>query len=136
MCGGIDRSTFPELKAGDEKFISDVTAQFGSRERASALWVNYGFKLLKQNNYGMATRRFDQAWLLDPTNAEVYWGFSTVLHDRDRGEECEAMRMMDKTLTLNPATYQGIYPDAGQIVTLCAIRDKTLSPEHASKENG
>ncbi|CAL60943.1 Hypothetical protein HEAR0749 [Herminiimonas arsenicoxydans] len=29
MYGGIDRSKFPELKAGDERFISDVTAHFG-----------------------------------------------------------------------------------------------------------
>lgn len=39
------------------------------------------------------------------------------------------MKMMDKALSLNPPPSQGIYPDAGRITTLCAVNDKSLSPE-------
>jgi len=127
MYGGIDRSSVSELKAGDEKFISDVTTQFGSREKASALWVNQGYKFYKQDQLGMAMRRFNQAWLLNPKNPEVYAGFGGVLHDQ--GKNCDAMEMMEKALTLNPPKFQGIYPDAARIVTLCSIGNKTLSPE-------
>lgn len=126
MYGGIDRSRISELKAGDEKFISDVTAQFGSREKASVVWVNQGYKFYKQDQLGMAMRRFNQAWLLNPNNAEVYAGFGSILHDQ--GKSCDAMEMMEKALTLNPPTFQGIYPDAARIVALCSISNKTLSP--------
>ncbi|QDL36363.1 tetratricopeptide repeat protein [Rhodoferax sediminis] len=127
MYEGIDRSKVQELKAADERFISDATTQFGSRERASALWVNQGYKYYKQDQLGMAMRRFNQAWLLNPENPEVYAGFGAVLHDQ--GKNCAAMEMMKKALTLHPPTLQGIYSDAARITTLCAVSDTTLSPE-------
>lgn len=131
MYAGIDRSLFPEFKAADEKFISDVTKQFGSRVRGSALWVNQGFKFYAQNQLGLATKRFNQAWLLNPKNSEVYAGFGSVFHSQ--GKNCEAMNMMEKALALNPPTFQGIYPDAAKIVTLCAVNSKALSTEEKAK---
>lgn len=131
MYGGIDRSQYPVLKAGDEKFIADVSAQFGSRERASILWVNQGYKFYHQDQLGMAMRRFNQAWLLNPNNSEVYAGFAAVMSEQ--GKECEAMQMMEKTLAMPHYEFQGIYPDAGRIVTLCSVRDKTLSSEGKAK---
>jgi tetratricopeptide (TPR) repeat protein len=126
MYGGIDRSKVPKLKAGDEKFISDVTAHFGSREKASVVWINQGYRFYRQDQIGMAMRRFNQAWLLNPNNPDVYAGFAAVLHDQKKS--CDAMKMMEKALALDPPTFHGIYPDAARIVTLCAISDKTLSP--------
>lgn len=128
MYGGIDRSKFPALRESDEQFIAGVTREFGSREAAARLWVTRGFKFAVQGEYGMAIRRFNQAWLLDPTNPEVYSGLAITQHDRGRGEECEAMKLMDKTLALNPPTFQGIYTNAALITAHCSNRDKTLSP--------
>jgi Tfp pilus assembly protein PilF len=125
MYGGMDRSQFPELKAADEKFISGVSREFGSREKATRVWLELAFKYYKQDRLEMAMRRFNQAWLLDPENPEVYAGFAVVLHDR--GKNCDAMKMMEKALALNPPSFQGIYPDAGRIFTLCAVSDKTLA---------
>jgi tetratricopeptide (TPR) repeat protein len=127
MYGGLDRSKSAELKAADEKFIFDVTQHYGSREKAGRVWVEQGFRFQKQDSFGLAMRRFNQAWLLDPANPEVYAGFAAVLHDQ--GRNCEAMQMSDKTLALNPPTFQGIYTDSARIFTLCAVSDKTLSPE-------
>jgi Tfp pilus assembly protein PilF len=53
--------------------------------------------------------------------------FGAVLHDQ--GKNCDGMRMMEKALALNPPSFQGIYPDAGRLCTLCAVSDKGLSPE-------
>lgn len=127
MYGGIDRMVIPELRAADAKLISDVSAQFGSRENAAAVWVNRGFKFQQEGQPGMAMRRFNQAWLLNPKNPEVYAGFASVLHDQ--GKNCEAMKMMDKALDLDPPKYQGIYPDAGRVITLCAVSDTNLTLE-------
>jgi tetratricopeptide (TPR) repeat protein len=127
MYGGIDRLAIPELKAADAKFISDVSAQFGSRETAAVIWIDRGFKLQKEGHLGMAMRRFNQAWLLNPKHPEAYAGFASVLHDQ--GKNCESMKMMDKALELDPPKFQGIYPDAGRIVTLCAVSDKNLAAE-------
>jgi tetratricopeptide (TPR) repeat protein len=136
MYGGVerletDRYKNPALKAGDEKFVADVTNYYGSREKAARVWVEQGYKFYQQNKLGMAMRRFNQAWLLDASNPEAYTGFAAILHDQ--GKNCDAMQMIDKALALNPPTFQGIYPDAGRIITLCAVGDETLSVEAKAK---
>ncbi|MCE1243046.1 tetratricopeptide repeat protein [Oryzomicrobium sp.] len=130
MYGGLDRAQFPELKSADDKFIADVSQAFGSRERAAQLWVNQGYKFYREDNLGMAMRRFNQAWLLNPGNAEVFAGFAVVLHDQ--GRNCAAKAMMERALALDPPTFQGIYADAGRIFTLCAVQDGNL--EAAARE--
>lgn len=131
MYGGMDRSSISQLKAADEKLISDTTTHYGSREKASAAFVNNGFIYYQKNDLANATRRFNQAWLLDPNNPEVYWGFGSILNDQ--GKNCEAMKMIDKALNLNPPSSQGIFPDAGRMTALCAAGDTSLSAEEKSK---
>ena len=127
MYGGMDRNAVPELKGADERLISDTTKHYGSRQKASAAFIGNGFAYYQRDDLENAMRRFNQAWLLDPDNPEAYWGFASVL--MDRGKHCDAMGMIDRALSLTPPTYQGFYPDAGRIVTLCAASDKTLSAE-------
>jgi tetratricopeptide (TPR) repeat protein len=127
MYGGMDRSVIPEVKAADEKFISDVSAQFGSREKASLIWVNQGFKFYQENKLGMAMRRFNQAWLLNPKNPEVYAGIASILNDQ--GKSCAAAEQMETALSLNPPKYQGIYSDAGYINAMCAVNEKPQDSE-------
>lgn len=125
MYGPIDRNTIPALKAADEKLINDTTAHFGSREKASQSFVGNGFAFYNQGNIENAMRRFNQAWLLDKNNPDVYWGFSAVLNAK--GQNCEAMEMIEKALELNPPKNQGFYPDAGRIITLCGANNASLS---------
>lgn len=131
MYGGIDRSAIPELKAGDARFVSDVVAQFGSKEKAANHWVDVGYKFYRENKLGMAMRRFNQAWLLNPNNPEVYAGFASVMHDQ--GKNCEAMDMMDRALELETPTFQGIFPDAARITTLCAVHNRSLTENERQK---
>ncbi|MEO5737664.1 MAG: hypothetical protein ABIQ82_09420 [Variovorax sp.] len=126
LYGGVNRAQIPELKVADERFIAEVSAQYGSREKAARVWTEQGFMFYQKNNLDMAVRRFNQAWLLDPGNAEPYAGFASVLHDQ--GKICDAMRMMNEALKRNPPSFQGIYPDAARITTLCAVNDKALAP--------
>lgn len=131
MYGGIDRSRVPDLVSADQEFISAVTKEFGSRDRASQLWVEQGFKFYNLDRLDMAMRRFNQAWLLNPENPEVFAGFGSVLHDQ--GKYCDAMKMMDKSLSLQPPSYQGIFTDAARIMTLCAVSDEIISEQEKSR---
>lgn len=129
--GGMDRSAFPDLKAADEKLISDTTQHYGTREAASLEFSRNGRAYYDRGDLANAIRRFNQAWLLNPKNPEAFAGFGKVLHNQEK--YCESMKMMDQSLNLNPPTSQGIYPDAARIITLCAVKDKTLSPEIKSE---
>jgi tetratricopeptide (TPR) repeat protein len=131
MYGGMDRNAIPELKAGDEKLINDTTKEFGSREKASAAFVENGYAYYQRDDLVNAMRRFNQAWLINPQNPQAFSGFAAVLHDKKK--DCEAMEMMEKALSLNPPVYQGIYADAGQLIALCALNDKTLSAQAKEK---
>ena len=127
MYGGIDRNTIPELKVGDEKFISDVVKQFGTRESAAQAWIDQGFKFYSRDLLDMAMKRFNQAWLLNPNNPEVFHGFSTVLYDQ--GDNCGAMKMTDKAIAIGTESLglsePGFLADAALISSLCAISKGT-----------
>jgi len=128
--GGIDRSTYPDLKAADEKFIADVVSHYGSREKAAAAFVEQGFRFNVRDKLGMAMRRFNQAWLLDPNNPEVYWGFGSVLHDQEK--MCEAMKYFETALGFG-RYISGMYPDAGRVISLCAAEDGQLNTEERKR---
>ncbi|MDT4828813.1 hypothetical protein FQZ97_622110 [compost metagenome] len=127
MYGGADRSAAADLRAADDTLIADATQAYGSRENASRAWVEQGYRFYQEDQLGMAMRRFNQAWLLNSKNPEVYTGFAAVLHDQ--GKFCEAMNMMDRALSLDPPSFQGLYADAGRTAARCAAEDKTLPPE-------
>jgi len=130
MYGGMDRNAIPELKKADEKLIAGTTKEFGSRDKASAAFVNRGFTLYYQDDLAKAMKQFNQAWLLNPDNPKVYWGFASVLHDW--GRNCKAMEMINKALGYNQY-FTGLYPDAGRLITLCAVSDSTLNVEEKNK---
>ena len=122
MYGGLDRQSIPELKAADEKLIADTTAEFGTREKASEIFVEQGIRYYWEKNYATAMRRFNQAWLLNLKNPNVFWGFAVVYHDQEK--ICEAKDMIDRALSLGLSKPIAL-ADAGRIYTLCASFSET-----------
>jgi tetratricopeptide (TPR) repeat protein len=129
MYGGFDRAADPAVRDADEKLFTDTTKHYGSREKASAAFVSNGFGFYGRDDLAAAMRRFNQAWLLDPKNPEVYFGFAVILHDK--GNNCEAIKQFDKAASFG--TYiRGMAPDAARVIVLCTIDDKSLSEEARS----
>ncbi|HWX34821.1 MAG TPA: hypothetical protein VNZ53_46265 [Steroidobacteraceae bacterium] len=131
MYGGLDRNSNPNLKRIDDQFIADVTKQFGSREKASDLFVEQGIRFYSSDNYPKAMRRFNQAWLLNPNNPDAYWGFAMVYHDKQ--QPCEAQKMID--IALDHGLHKPIaLADAGRVITLCASHNNDLSNDDRTIE--
>lgn len=131
MYGGFDRKSIQKLREGDEKLIADTTMHYGTRQMASTAFVDNGFSYYMRDDLPNAMRRFNQAWLLDPSNPNVYAGFGSVLHDQ--GKNCKAMEMMEKAIALDPPTHQGIYPDAARLVVLCAVSNIELGTKKRAR---
>ncbi|WP_092582104.1 hypothetical protein [Achromobacter sp. NFACC18-2] len=127
MYAGGDRRAAAALRAGDEQQAVEATKMFGSPSAAAQAKIEQGYRLHRENQSGLAMRRFNQAWLLNPDNPEVYAGFAALLEDQRK--VCQAMSMMDRAMSLNPPTFRGLYADAGRIAARCAAEDKTLPPE-------
>ena len=74
--GGVEKTA--EQKKADQELIDTYTAQAGSRSNGSELLVKLGFDYLYKGDLKTAMYRFNQAWLLNPNNANAYWGFGAV----------------------------------------------------------
>lgn len=126
MYGSMNRSAYPDLKAADDVFIDSVIREFGSREKASDNFANHAFDLYRKDDLARAMARFNQAWLLNPSNPQVFWGFASVLHDR--GDYCQAATMMDRAIELGISPVKGFLADAGFVTSRCALANTTLPP--------
>lgn len=76
-------------KQTDKEFIETVLKQDSSLRKASDNYINFGFHYL-YHDVKTAMYRFNQAYLLDSTNTDIYWGFGaiyTILGDYTRAAE-------------------------------------------------
>ncbi|WP_400190872.1 hypothetical protein [Hymenobacter sp. B81] len=68
------------LQKVDRTFISSELKKYRYDARAASdVSVELGWQHLAQQNPVVSIKRFNQAWLLDSTNADVYYGFSACL---------------------------------------------------------
>ncbi len=68
-----------EQKAADAKFLARIDEHFkGDRKKAADAAAARGWQFLQQGSTSDAMRRFNQAWLIDNTNANALWGMAAV----------------------------------------------------------
>jgi len=87
-------------KQADKEFIEDAIKQNGTPHNASEHLVELGFKYFNRGDIKTAMYRFNQAWLLDPNNENIYWGFGAVYFNFKDYEA--AIKSYDQGLGINP----------------------------------
>ncbi|PWS26520.1 hypothetical protein DHW03_17235 [Pedobacter yonginense] len=87
-------------KKADQELIETYLTQQGTHRKASDMLVSLGFKYLYQGDLKTAMFRFNQAWLLDPTNENSFWGFGAIY--ATFGDNTLALKQYDEGLVLNP----------------------------------
>ena len=100
----------------DNEFLAASEKQFSNRDLASQHYVTEGWKLFEQRQLDSAIKRFNQAWLLDSTNAKVYWGFASVLGVKRQFRA--SVPLFKKCLIMNPReanAWEGLSTSYGQI---------------------
>jgi tetratricopeptide (TPR) repeat protein len=75
------------LKKADEEFIRDSTLRFGNRAAGSNALATQGWNAIRARQPDVAMQRFNHAWLLNPKNFRVFWGFGALLSERGRLKE-------------------------------------------------
>ena len=88
-----------EQKESDQELIKNYLDQAGTNRKASELLVKLGFDYLYKQDLKTAMYRFNQAWLLDPTNENVFWGFGAIYFSF--GDFESGMYQYDEGLKLN-----------------------------------
>ena len=74
---GHQQKTKEQIQADDD-FLKTVLEQDKTKKAGSEHLIKLGFTYAYQGNLQTAMSRFNQAWLLDSTNANVFWGFGGV----------------------------------------------------------
>lgn len=104
---GQPQLTRPDaLKKADEEFINQAAAGLGSREQASKAWAAQADRFMAQGNLDFAMRRYNQSWLLNPSNYQPHWGFGRVLIER--GKVDAAIEHLERANQLVDDPYQRV----------------------------
>lgn len=88
----------------DDRFIEEVIKQFGTKGRASYVHSRWGMDYARKGDLKTAMNRLNQAWLLNPKNAEAYHGFGYVL--AQLGAFKEAVGQYNDAIALAPEDEQ------------------------------
>lgn len=83
----------------DNQFIA-LCEKTSTRKEAAAHMVMRGWEYLYKNQLDTSMMRFNQAWLLDSLNADIYWGFGDNLGMQKKFKE--SLPFFEKSLKLNP----------------------------------
>lgn len=87
-------------KEADQQLIDDYVKQQGNHHKGSEILIKLGFDNLYKGDVRTAMYRFNQAWLLEPKNENVFWGYSAVYFTL--GDHEKAMVQLNEGLILNP----------------------------------
>ncbi|WP_051243224.1 tetratricopeptide repeat protein [Azohydromonas australica] len=109
-------------RAADAKLLEAVDRQYeGNRKKASEDAAAWGWRAFRRKQYEEAMRRFNQAWLLDPSNAQALWGMGSV--QGTAGRHREALQLFDEAA---PALEQDIdfSVDHARTQAMAAVRER------------
>jgi cytochrome c-type biogenesis protein CcmH/NrfG len=96
--GGIAKTA--EQLESDSIFIKTALKELENPRKASDYMVKLGFDFLAKGDPKQASYRFNQAWLLDPKNENVFWGFGGIYFLFNDHEK--ALEQYTEGLVLNP----------------------------------
>ena len=88
-----------EQVRGDSEFISATLQQYGNLKMSSKHYSAVGWDYFGKGILDTAMFRFNQAWLLDSTNAKVHWGFAAL--EGRNGNDKESIMYFKKSWSLD-----------------------------------
>ena len=110
------------LKKTDDEFIRDNTLRFGTRAAGSNAFATQGWTAIRAKQADVAMQRLNQAWLLNPKNYRVFWGFGALLSERGRLKDALEHLEMARELIDDPAQRVALLCDLGTVHSEYAAR--------------
>ena len=78
--GGVKKT--PEQQEHDKRIVGEAIRRAGSQEKAEAVALQSGWVKLKAGDATTAIKYFNLAWLIEPKNPDVLWGFGAALNQQ------------------------------------------------------
>ncbi|GAA3962292.1 hypothetical protein GCM10022407_06440 [Hymenobacter antarcticus] len=76
-----------ELLVADQELLNYCDQKFPGRPEAAKAFSARGWDYMRAQDPVTAIKRFNQAWLLDSTDAGAFWGFGVVMGQRQQYDE-------------------------------------------------
>jgi tetratricopeptide (TPR) repeat protein len=111
-----------ELKKADAAFARQATIKYGSPGAASSVWAAQGWASLRNGKPEIALQQFNQAWLLNSQNYQVFWGFGAVLSEQGKLEAAVEQLSVANQLIDEPAHKVALLSDLGSVYSELAAR--------------
>lgn len=120
---GQPKSVRPEnLKKADDDFIRDSTLRFGNRIAGSNALTAQGWTAIRARQPDVAMQRFNQAWLLNPKNYRVFWGFGALMSEHGRLAQALEHLETARELVDDPTQRVALLCDLGTVHSEFAAR--------------
>jgi len=100
----------------DKKFVLDSEIKYKTKNKACEFYIAQGWEYFYANENDLSMKRFNQAWLLDKNNPEIYWGFGNILGQKNEYEK--SIKYLLKSIKLdsnNAKVYESISTSYGNI---------------------
>lgn len=95
---GYEKKCKEQIEA-DTFFLHESDKIDMDRKVACVHEIERAWEYFNTNNLDSSMKRFNQAWLLDSTNADIYWGFGNILGKQQKFQE--SLKYFDKSLVIN-----------------------------------
>lgn len=93
-----EQSKTAEQIGQEIQFLNSCDQNFASRPEASQFFAARGWEYIAESQLDTAAYRFNLAWLLNPKNADAYWGLGVVCYQQNKLPD--AVRMLKKGLVV------------------------------------
>jgi tetratricopeptide (TPR) repeat protein len=114
MYGGLAKCE--QQMNSDKEFLATADSKFKDRKTAALFYLDLGWNYFYKNDLETSMMRFNQAWLLDSLNADIYWGFGNLLGRNNQAEA--SLPFFEKSLRLKPDNarlYESLATSYGQL---------------------
>ena len=106
----------PEQIEIDNDFLKECDELFENRKEAAVRHIDYGWGYFYKNQLDLAMSRFNQAWLLDKSNADIFWGYGNILGKK--GDFEKSIVYLKESISINPKnpkSWESISTSYGQL---------------------
>lgn len=111
--------------ANEEKaLVSSYEKRGFTRQEGARELVITGWNALERKDYTNAVSLLNQAWLLDPSNADVYYGFALIVERRDK--DVKSAEALYRQALVKDDVAPETYVDYGRLLLLQGRADESL----------
>jgi len=126
--GGVNKT--PAQQEHDRQTVAEAVRRAGSKENAIAVVMQSGWTKLKSGDAETAIKYFNLAWLIEPKNPDVLWGFGAALNQQRKFEPALKLFELARRQKPNEAGLLADYAFAW--ISKGAIGDNDVAQREAS----